>query len=236
MPRARHQNQDDWQTAVEQETSSGCLSFYVLTPLSVLLIALLLTFFALKVPPQAMAYFPSSGTLVPTSPGSSGISPIFTKEVQFWGNDIARWADASSLDPNLVAVVMQIESCGDPRALSSAGAIGLFQVMPYHFRNGENPYSPATNALRGLEYLSRSLNTAQGNARLALAGYNGGIGVISRSEWTWSAETMRYIRFGAPIYEDARNGTASSTALTEWYQKYGSSLCQQAAIRLGLVP
>ena len=101
---------------------------------------------------------------------------------------------------------MQIESCGDPRATSRAGAMGLFQVMPYHFMAGENPYQPDTNALRGLGYLKRSLDTAGGNARLALAGYNGGIGVINRGEWTWAAETARYVKYGFPIYEDARSG------------------------------
>jgi soluble lytic murein transglycosylase-like protein len=145
-----------------------------------------------------------------------------------------RWANAASLDPNLLAVVMQIESCGDPRALSRAGAAGLFQVMPFHFRLGENPFNPDTNALRGTGYLSRSLEAGGGIARLALAGYNGGIGVISRGEWTWSAETNRYVRFGAPIYEDARNGVTSSPTLDEWYRKYGAGLCRQASNRLGI--
>jgi soluble lytic murein transglycosylase-like protein len=131
---------------------------------------------------------------------------------------------------------MQIESCGDPRAVSSAGAMGLFQVMPFHFQSGENPYSPDTNALRGMDYLSRSLNTGRGNVRLALAGYNGGIGVISRGEWAWASETMRYVYFGAPIYEDARTGLASSPKLEEWYRKYGVSLCRQASNRLGISP
>ena len=228
MPRARSRTQDDWQTAAEQENASGCLSFYILPPLSVLLIACLLTLFALNIPTQTLASAPNTGTV------SSAISPIFTREIQHWGSDITRWANASSLDPNLVAVIMQIESCGDPRALSSAGAMGLFQVMPFHFRFGENPYNPETNALRGLNYLARSLNTANGNTRLALAGYNGGIGVIARIEWTWSGETKRYIQYGVPIYEDARTGTTTSTALNEWYQKYGASLCRQAGKRLGL--
>jgi soluble lytic murein transglycosylase-like protein len=145
-----------------------------------------------------------------------------------------RWANAASLDPNLLAVVMQIESCGDPRALSRAGAAGLFQVMPFHFHLGENPFNPNTNALRGTSYLARSLQTANGNARLALAGYNGGIGVIARGEWTWSAETNRYVRFGAPMYEDAKSGKASSPTVEEWYGKYGASLCRQASSRLGI--
>ena len=230
MPRARSRKQDTWQTAAEQENASGCLSFYILPPLSVLLIACLLTLFALNIPTQTLASAPNIGNV------SSSISPIFTKEVQHWGGDITRWANASSLDPNLVAVIMQIESCGDPRALSHAGAMGLFQVMPFHFHFGENPYNPETNALRGLNYLSRSLNTANNNVRLALAGYNGGIGVISRSEWSWSAETKRYIQYGAPMYEDARSGATSSAILDEWYQKYGAGLCRQASRRLGLVP
>jgi soluble lytic murein transglycosylase-like protein len=145
-----------------------------------------------------------------------------------------RWANAAGVDPNLAATVMQIESCGDPRALSRAGASGLFQVMPFHFRVGENPFHPDTNALRGMNYLSRSLQAAGGTARLALAGYNGGIGVISRSEANWPAETKRYVYYGGPIYEDARSGAASSPMLQEWYGKYGAGLCNQAHQRLGL--
>jgi soluble lytic murein transglycosylase-like protein len=197
------------------------------------MIVCLLTVFALKVPRDPTAALPSSASGISVTP-SGGISPIFTKEIQHWGDDIVHWSNVASIDPNLVAVVMQIESCGDPRALSRSGAIGLFQVMPFHFHFGENPYDPEVNALRGLNYLSRSLQAANGDPRLALAGYNGGIGVISRGEWTWAAETLRYIRYGAPIYEDARSGAATSTALTEWYQKYGRNLCNQASKRLGL--
>src|SRR5215208_5008401 len=163
---------------------------------------------------------------IASAPSFTGISPIFSKEVQYWANDIVRWANESSLDPNLVAVIMQIESCGDPRAISRSGAIGLFQVMPFHFHITDNPFNPDTNALRGLNYLSRSLEAAGGNARLAMAGYNGGIGVISRGEWTWPAETTRYVTIGAPIYEDASNGATSSSAFEQWYGQ-GNSLCRQ---------
>ena len=273
MPRARFQNQDDWQTAVASENGSGCLSFYILPPLAALVIAGFVAFVAFKSPlspaalpmnnstmllqtsappigsliPPAQApavgvqEFPEAGATTPIwsfssddSTSSSGLSPIFTKEIQHWGNDIVRWAKAAVVDPNLAATVMQIESCGDPRATSRSGATSLFQVMPFHFRFGENPYDPETNALRGLNYLSRSLQAGGGNARLALAGYNGGIGVISRSEWAWPSETKRYVLYGAPIYEDARSGATSSAMLTEWYQKYGASLCRQAAQRLGI--
>jgi soluble lytic murein transglycosylase-like protein len=228
MPRARTTNHEDWQTAADQQQGSGCLSLYSLPLLAVALITCLLTALSFNAP------IPTSAQSANTATSSNSLSPIFTKEVQHWANDIIRWANASSLDPNLAAVIMQIESCGDPRATSSAGAMGLFQVMPFHFHFGENPYNPETNALRGLEYLSRSLQTSNGNARLAMAGYNGGIGVIPRGEWTWSAQTKRYVQYGAPIYEDANAGLSQSTHVQEWYGRYGAGLCKQAAQRLGL--
>jgi len=166
--------------------------------------------------------------------GSFEISPIFTLEVQYWSTQIIRWANTSSLDPDLVAVIMQIESCGDPFAISTAGAIGLFQVMPFHFIASEDPFNPATNALRGLTYLSRSFEAANGNIRLTLAGYNGGIGLINQSEHSWPAETLRYVYFGVPIYKDANNGLFSSDRLQEWYVTYGIGLCHRASQRLGI--
>ena len=50
MPRARFQDQDDWQTAAASENGSGCLSFYVLPPLAALVIAGFVAFIALKSP------------------------------------------------------------------------------------------------------------------------------------------------------------------------------------------
>ena len=167
---------------------------------------------------------------------SQGLSPVFRPEVQYWGEAIQGWADAAGLDPNLVAAVMQIESCGDPRALSRSGAMGLFQVMPYHFSGDDDPYSPDTNAARGLAYLKRSWETADGDPRLAFAGYNGGIGVIGLPESSWASETQRYAYWGSGIYAEASNGATESTRLQEWLSAGGASLCRQASSRLGIDP
>ena len=238
MPRARSIYQDDWQTAASTENGSGCLSIYSLSIVGVLFIIGLITALGLyaPVPTVAASQITSTNLSQSNQSGSTSLSPIFTPEVQYWESHITSWANAAALDPNLAAVVMQIESCGDPRALSRAGAKGLFQVMPFHFLFGENAYDPDTNALRGLNYLARSLQTANGDPRLALAGYNGGIGVIARAEWLWSAETRRYVHFGVPIYEDARSGKATSPLLDDWYGRYGAGLCRQAAERLGIAP
>lgn len=210
MPRAQT---NKYETAAAPQ-GCGC---FILPPFVVILLGSLLGILAFQLP------------AVPQSPDSSSIAAFFTPEIHYWEADITRWANASSLDPNLIATIMQIESCGDPLATSSAGAMGLFQVMPFHFAAFENPFNPETNATRGLDYLSRALNASNGDARLAMAGYNGGIGVISRAEWSWPDETKRYIRYGVPIYEDARQGLEQSPTLFDWYKNYGEWLCKRAS-------
>jgi len=156
---------------------------------------------------------------------------LFTPEVQRWSAQILAWAQAYHLDPNLIATVMQIESCGDPLARSPSGAIGLFQVMPFHFGAREDPWDPETNARAGLSYLAEAWRKAGGNVAQALAGYNGGHTVIGRPE-RWGAETRRYVYWGVGIYEDARRGAAQSARLQEWLEAGGRSLCEQAARRI----
>ena len=215
----------------DQGSDSYSVSGFMIVPLAVIFISALLGSLALKTNPTTIA---SSVSVELPPVASTGISPIFRVEIQYWADSISRWAAASQLDPNLVATIMQIESCGDPRARSSAGAMGLFQVMPFHFYAADDPYNPDTNAARGLAYLVKSLATGGGNARLAMAGSNGGIGVIGRGEWAWPAQTTRYVQYGAPMYEDAKNGINPSPAVNDWYENYGVSLCRQAHQRLNL--
>jgi soluble lytic murein transglycosylase-like protein len=163
--------------------------------------------------------------------GDGKIAPLFTPEVQRWSAEITTWSREWGLDPNLVATVMQIESCGDPRARSWAGAMGLFQVMPYHFEFLENPFRPNTNATRGLAYLRSALDARSGDVRLALAGYNGGIAGARRPESAWPAETLRYVYWGTGIYNDAKKDKTHSDRLDEWLRRGGASLCAQAARR-----
>jgi soluble lytic murein transglycosylase-like protein len=165
---------------------------------------------------------------------AGAISPIFTREVQHWAPQILAWAAAYQLDPNLVATVMQIESCGAPGVVSRSGAQGLFQVMPFHFAAGENMQDPDTNAARGMNYLALGLQRANGNAGLALAGYNGGHSQIGKDSSLWPNETQRYWYWGTGIYEEATNGAAQSGRLQEWLQAGGASLCNRAAEQIGL--
>ena len=170
-----------------------------------------------------------------TRPAPSGpnnlpaLSTIFTPQVRHWSPLIYAWATAYNVDPNLIATVIQIESCGDPKALSSSGARGLFQVMPFHFRPGEDTFEVLTNGRRGMEYLASGLQLASGNVGLALAGYNGGHGVIKIDQTRWSSETRRYFYWGTGIYTDAANGLSESPTMELWLKAGGSRLCKNAS-------
>lgn len=230
---------DSYDTPTYRQTarlSNGCLPGFLIPPLAALCFGLLLAVAAgglsdSRVQAEVQAA-PVSQSLV----ADGKIAPLFTPEVQYWAANIVRWAEGHGLDPNLAATVMQIESCGHPDIRSSAGATGLFQVMPFHFSAGESMSNPDTNALRGMDYLRRSLETAAGNPRLAFAGYNGGIGVIGRLESNWPAETIRYAYWGSGIYADASQNRAESIRLNEWLNAGGASLCAKARQRLGINP
>jgi hypothetical protein len=170
----------------------------------------------------------------PPASSTGGISPAFAAPVQYWADQIVAWSAAYGLDPNIAATIMQIESCGDPQAVSSAGAQGLFQVMPFHFAAGENALDPDTNARRGLNYYVERLQQTNGDTGLAFAGYNGGHRAAGSSWDSWAHETQRYYVWSTGIYGDIQNGLSESPTLQEWMQAGGASLCNQAARNLGL--
>ena len=181
----------------------------------------------LDVPPPVYA----QSALGPQA-AAAPLSSVFTPEVQYWAPLIKAWAQAYQIDPNLIATLIQIESCGDPYVASPAGAQGLFQVMPFHFQPGEDMLEPHTNARRGLDYLLGSLQRADGHVGLALAGYNGGHGVIWRGWAAWSEQTRRYYTWGTGIYFEAVSGAESSPTLQEWFAVGGANLCANAAASL----
>ena len=208
-----------------QTRLSGCLLRFLLPPVSVILVgiglALLLSQIQVDLVETASLPKDTSGL------SSKQLAPLFSPEVLAWEEEILNWSEKYQLDPNLIATVMQIESCGYSRAKSSAGAMGLFQVMPYHFKEGEDPYQPGTNARRGLSYLRQSLEFG-GSTRLALAGYNGGINGAQNPEEYWPDETHRYLYWGVRIYKDAKEGKDHSPRLEEWLNSGGNSLCLAA--------
>ena len=228
MSRVRH-DKSNWRTAAaNHQEGSGCLSLYLLPPLSVLFFGVMIAIILINIPVQKASSQTTNSSM------SNRLAPLFTPEVQFWNASILRWSTKLNLDPNLIATIMQIESCGNTFANSSAGAIGLFQAMPDHFASTDDPFDPDTNALRGLTYLRRVFDTSNQNISWTLAAYNGGPSLIGLNEWMWPAETVRYVYWGSGIYADATQMRLSSHRLEEWLAAGGASLCQRAHQQLNL--
>lgn len=171
---------------------------------------------------------------LPQQPVAQALTSMFAPSVQRWAPMIEAAGERAALPPVLIATVVQIESCGDPTARSSAGALGLMQVMPYHFTQNQQPLEPRVNLAVGVEYLRRAHQLADGDIARTLAGYNGGHGVIDRHPASWPAETQRYVRWGGGIYRDAVDGASTSPTLIAWMDAGGHYLCQQAEAQLAL--
>lgn len=102
---------------------------------------------------------------------------------------------ATGVDASLIRGVIQAESAGNARARSSAGAIGLMQLMPGTARElGVDPTDPEQNVMGGARYLAGLLKRFGGNERLALAGYNAGPGAVEKYDGIPPyAETRKYV-------------------------------------------
>ena len=86
------------------------------------------------------------------------------------------------IDAKLIRSVMQTESAFNPVAVSSAGALGLMQLMPELAEElgVTDPFDPRENIMAGARHLRRLLDLHGGNITLALASYNAGEGVVAR--------------------------------------------------------
>ena len=89
-------------------------------------------------------------------------------------------ANHFKLQPGLVLSVIEIESGFNPYAVSSAGAQGLMQVMPFWRkelgRESDNLTDIDTNLKYGSAILSHYLKKEKGNITRALGRYNGSLG------------------------------------------------------------
>lgn len=86
-------------------------------------------------------------------------------------------ATRAELNPDIVLAVIQVESAFDSYAVSSAGAQGLMQVMPFWRneigRDDDNLTATLTNLRYGCRILQIYLQREKGNLMMALARYNG---------------------------------------------------------------
>lgn len=94
---------------------------------------------------------------------------------------ITSTANQYGVDPALALAVANKESGFNQNALSSAGAIGVFQLEPATASDlGVNSNDLTSNVIGGVKYLSQLLVRYGGDTSLALAAYNAGMGNVDK--------------------------------------------------------
>ncbi|MDP6978334.1 MAG: lytic transglycosylase domain-containing protein [Myxococcota bacterium] len=113
-------------------------------------------------------------------------------------------SDRYAIHPTLIIGLIQVESSGNPRALSRVGAMGLMQLKPetaaaaarergFEFASEASLYEPALNIRLGVHYLSKLINRF-GDVDTALAAYNFGPTRIARAIRRGKSVPVRYAR------------------------------------------
>ncbi len=126
-------------------------------------------------------------------------------------------AARNGIDPAVLHGLIQQESGFDPNSQSSAGAVGLTQLMPTTAASlgVSDPRNPAQSIEGGARYLAEMMQRFGGNVSDALAAYNAGPGAVQRYGGVPPyAETQQYVSkvLGyAAEYEHSASGSVAAT-------------------------
>lgn len=122
-------------------------------------------------------------------------------------------ADTYGVPIALIKAVAKAESNFNPKAVSSAGAQGVMQLMPATAKGlgVEDAFDAEQNIMAGTKYLAKMLTKYNGSVKLALSAYNAGAGNVDKYE-------------GVPPFEETKNyitrifgylGRSTETSQTE---------------------
>ncbi|HRI66988.1 MAG TPA: peptidoglycan DD-metalloendopeptidase family protein [Polyangium sp.] len=164
-----------------------------------------------------------------------------------WKPLILAAAAKHNVDPEVLAIMMLVESSGDPNAKSPAGAVGLLQIMP---KTGEaiakernltdfttdKLAEPETNVDFGAWYLARQVDTfgkdkaPAEKVELAAAAYNGGTERLREylaGNKPLTEETTRYKSLVAGMWSE--RGADESTTYRQWRERVRTRSAERAA-------
>ncbi|MDB5164223.1 MAG: slt 2 [Candidatus Saccharibacteria bacterium] len=187
---------------------------------------------------------------LPLKPQAATITiPWLPATVQHWKDPINEMSKKYKIDPDLVAIIMTLESGGFAKAHSSADAQGLMQITPptakeiaaKFLKKPRTSYDladPRTNIEFGtayLAYLRKEFGTAaQGpswnsTVELIAAGYNGGPGAANNLEKGRGLNDTQTVVYSRDIFNMWRERhAASSPTYNRWLERGGSTLIDTA--------
>ena len=119
------------------------------------------------------------------------------------GEYVKQYCKLHDISPELVHAIIKAESDGRRTAVSSKGAKGMMQLMPFTSRelNVKDPFDPIENVEGGIRYLKELLITFDGNVTKAVAAYNAGPNAVRKHGGVPPyKETREYVRRVLKLY------------------------------------
>ena len=125
------------------------------------------------------------------------------QEAQRIYKNVVYYSNEYDFDPVLVFSVMKTESHFKHSTVSSAGAKGLMQLMPFNFKEFKVNNTVEGNIKGGVMHLKRDYEST-GNIIKTLVCYNAGCGRLKNNEWRKIRETTNYITKINEVYPEIK--------------------------------
>lgn len=119
-------------------------------------------------------------------------SRLNENEIQNILGYVFKYSKEYNFNPYLVLAVMNTESHFNHSTVSSAGARGLMQLMPFNFKEFGVDNSISGNIKGGVLHLKRDYEKT-GSVSKMLVCYNAGCGRLANNAWKRIKETREYI-------------------------------------------
>lgn len=144
----------------------------------------------------------SSATTVSGTASSGGVSCPENLETYF-----KKASETYGVDINLLKAIAKQESNFNPSATSSAGAMGVMQLMPSTAKGlgVSNAYDAQENIMGGAKLMAQNLKKYNGDISLALAAYNAGGGNVDKYGGIPPfKETQNYVKKVLSYYQNSK--------------------------------
>ncbi len=128
----------------------------------------------------------------------------------------------NGIDPFLIKCIIKVESGFNPDAVSTAGAMGLMQLMQDTARyfKVKDPLDPEENLNAGIKHFKSLYKHFSGDIPLALAAYHAGLGRVKNRTLPPIQATVDYVDKVMKYYNG--NSGGSSQKIQKLYKRIDS--------------
>jgi len=143
-----------------------------------------------------------------TKPAATGKKSIIPAKERVYDELIDKYGKKYDIDTDFIRAIIKQESSFNPNAKSSAGAMGLMQLMPETAKSYgvSDPYNPEQNIDAGVRMLKDLSKQFNGEKEMILAAYNWGSGNLTKYGYEKRPkETRNYIEKVMKYYNEYKN-------------------------------